>query len=127
MTDALLQVELCPITFGVPSAAPNHFCIEEKLWLVIAMARSPSFSQIAFTLAAISSSAWSQEISSNFPSPFSPTRFMGFFKRRGWPQAQTADAPRAQQPRCGCEGFGMILTVCVVKGSPFLCMARRPQ
>ena len=115
------------MTLGVPKAPPNHFWKPEKLCDVIATARSPSVSTIAFTFAAISSSAWSQEISSNFPSPFSPTRFRGFFKRSGWFHIHMAEAPRAQQPRCGCVGLGMILTVCCDGFSPFLCIANRPQ
>ena len=81
--DALLQVDEWLMTFGVPKGFANQCWYAVKLWDVRTTERRPCFSVISFNFAAISSRAWSQEISSNFPSPRSPTRFKGFLMRIG--------------------------------------------
>ena len=96
MTEALLQVEECEMMFGVPSAKPNQFCRALKLCEVIATECSPCFSTISFTRLAMSFRASSQETSTNFPSPRSPVRFMGFLRRIGEFQTYIALEPRAQ-------------------------------
>lgn len=96
MTEALLQVEECEMMFGVPSAKPNQFWKALKLCEVIATACSPCFSTISFTRLAMSFRASSQETSTNFPSPRSPVRFMGFLRRIEEFYTYIALEPRAQ-------------------------------